>query len=181
MEIQTPKPWLFSLIRYFLGSVFIVSGFSKLLPLKDFVQQALAYKIPIPEDALYYLSVFLIAIEVWVGLSILLNCNLRVSLLGAQILLIGMIPITIWGSLNQAPTCGCYGNLIKREPWQATVEDCLLLAVSFMLLPCSKSKCKTSAFATIKSIVTLLITIGALVYGIIQIQNIIPSPIDKLI
>ncbi|MDX1919335.1 MAG: DoxX family membrane protein [Candidatus Caenarcaniphilales bacterium] len=175
------KPWIARLIRYFLGSIFVVAGFSKLFPLNSFLKQIIAYKLPVPDSLVYIFAVVLIAFEIWIGLSIFLNSNLHSNLVKAQILLAIMIPATIWASFNRAPTCGCYGNLIQREPWQATVEDCLLLAVSFLLVPSSKEKSKKQTFPVFKRIFISVLSVGALVYGFIQLQQIYAFQAEKLL
>jgi uncharacterized membrane protein len=106
MELHS-NPWILRLVRCFLGSTFVVAGFSKLFPLNSFLKQALAYQLPLPVGVVYILSIALITMEIWVGLSILLNSNLQSNLIKAQILLAAMIPTTIWATFHQAPTCGC--------------------------------------------------------------------------
>lgn len=168
---MTAKPWLANIIRFLLGTSFAVAGFSKLFPLKSFINQILAYQLPIPPSLLTYLACLLIGFEIWVGLSILLNSNLIISLIGSQILLISMIPITIWGSFHKAPSCGCYGNLVQREPIYATIEDALLLAITTLLNPAIRSKDKTDKTINKRQILIFLIAISASIYGFLQIKT----------
>jgi uncharacterized membrane protein YphA (DoxX/SURF4 family) len=121
-------------LRVGLGLIFAVAGISKLFPLEAFLQQVMAYRLPLAKEFVYAASVPLIALEIWAGLSLICNVHTRFSLLIMQLLLGCMIPLTIWGSINEAPSCGCYGTLVKREPWMATIEDILLLILSFSLL-----------------------------------------------
>lgn len=180
MELSA-KPWIGRLIRYFLGSIFVVAGFSKLFPLNSFLKQIIAYKLPVPDSLIYIFAVILISFEIWIGLSILLNSNLHSNLIKAQIMLLVMIPATIWASFHRAPTCGCYGSLIQREPWQATVEDCLLLVVSFLLKPSPKEKSKKQKFSFLKRVFISTVSLSSLVYGLIQLQQIYSFQAERLL
>ena len=193
--IHSSKFWLIHLLRYIVGSVFFIAGISKLFPLKDFFKQLITYQLPVPDIYLYFFSVILISLEVCVGLAIILNLNLRRSLFIAQILLAFMIPITIWGSMHKAPTCGCYGNLIRRDPWIATIEDILLLTVSLLLVPSineeeslnetqSNSSSKKSFLQSIlstKMIAVILATLSAATYGFIQLNQVLSFRAEQLL
>jgi uncharacterized membrane protein len=175
------KPILLTVIRCFLGSTFLVAGVSKLFPLNSFLKQVIAYRLPLPEGVIYVLSVCLITLEIWIGLSILLNSNLQANLIKAQVLLLSMIPATVWASFHKAPSCGCYGNLIQREPWQATIEDCLLLAVTFILLPSPKEKSQQPVVPIIKKSVIACLSCAALVYGFVQLQAIYAFQAERIL
>ncbi len=164
------KPWITHIIRFLLGTSFAVAGFSKLFPLKNFISQILAYQLPVSPSFLTYIACLLIGFEIWIGLSILLNSNLFISLIGCRILLISMIPITIWGTFHQAPSCGCYGNLVKREPIYATIEDALLLAITFLLIPPVKKEKQEKTFNK-RQIFIFIIAISASIYGFLQIKT----------
>ena len=81
-----------------------------------------------------------------------------------------MIPITIWGTFHQAPSCGCYGNLVKREPIYATIEDALLLAITFLLIPPVKKEKQEKTFNK-RQIFIFIIAISASIYGFLQIKT----------
>jgi uncharacterized membrane protein len=180
MEIPAPKPWIARLIRYFLGSAFVVAGSSKLFPLKVFYQQVFDYHFPLPEKFIYFGGLVLILLEIAIGLSILLNYHLKLGLLGMQILLVSMIPVTLWGTFHKAPACGCYGNLVRREPWKATVDDCLMLAVSFLLIPAvGKKKSPDKLRELTKSLILSVGVLSGFVWGAIQLNRILASPIGQ--
>ncbi|MDX1917617.1 MAG: hypothetical protein SFT81_00535 [Candidatus Caenarcaniphilales bacterium] len=179
MNIIARHPILLSAIRWGIGTVFLVAGISKLFPFEAFVKQVLVYRLPFPDYLLYYGSIIVITLEVWVGLSIFFGINLRLALRIARILLISMIPITIWGTFQQAPSCGCYGQLLKRKPWVATVEDCVILAVSFLLAP-EEEKTKDGFWVRGIEISFILIALASGVYALTQLNQILASQSEKL-
>lgn len=180
MDIPAPKPWIARLIRYFLGSAFVVAGISKLFPLKAFYSQVLDYHLPLPEKLIYFGGLVLILLEIAVGLSILLNFHLKLGLLGLQVMLIGMIPITLWGTFHKAPACGCYGNLIRREPWKATIDDMLMLMVSLLLIPAAgKKKTPDKLMELSKSLTISVAVLCAFIWGAIQLNELLSSPVGQ--
>jgi uncharacterized membrane protein YphA (DoxX/SURF4 family) len=175
-------PSIHHIIRCGLGCVFIVAGFSKLFPLKDFLTQLLAYKLPLNDHFLYFCAVLLIAFEICVGVALLLNSHLNISLLGAQLLLLSMIPVTIWGNMQHAPTCGCYGNLIHRQPWHATIEDCVMFVITFLLRPIQRDSCDINRTVENWKLISIaLITFASLVYGFWQLKNVFAFQAERLL
>lgn len=121
-----------NIIIFLLGLLFFVAGISKLFPLDKFLLAIQKYNLPfLSFEFIEVCSVPLIALEVWLGMSLILRINIKNALLLIQGLLIIMVPITIWGIFQDTPSCGCYGELIKRPPWMATIEDIILILVSF--------------------------------------------------
>ncbi len=175
-----PKHLLVRITRFILGSVFVVAGFSKLFPLKSFLQQLIAYRLPLPAKFLFFMALALIVIEIIIGLAVLLNFNLHLGLLGMQILLGLMIPLTIWATIHKAPTCGCYGNLVQRPPWTATIEDLLMLAVSFLLIPNIQNKTESKAIKFSKAAFIIIISLAAFVFGISQLRQILAESLLPL-
>jgi len=136
-------------LRILLGGLILLAGAAKIIPLEwncdvhpleKFFQQMSAYHIPIKWQYQQIMAVPLIAFEIWLGLSLILHSNLRYALIGMQILMFVMIPVTLWGTFSGAPECGCYGSLIKREPWVATIEDFFVLLICFVLYPKYKAE-----------------------------------------
>jgi len=181
MDTHLSHPWLVRLIRYFFGFYFLVSGILKLFPLGGFLRQVLAYKFPFDDHLIYICAIVLISYEIWVGISLVLKSNLKFSLRGAQILLACMIPVTIWGTLHKAPTCGCFGNYIHREPSQALIEDCLLLVVSFILFPAIIAQSKETSIPRVRFLGVCIVTIAAFVYGWMQLNGIFSFQAEKLL
>jgi len=181
IDIYLARPWLVRLIRYFFGFYFLVSGLLKIHPLRSFLSQVLAYKFPLPDHLIYILSVLLISFEVWVGASIVLKSNLKFSLRGAQMLLACMIPVTIWGTLHKAPTCGCFGNYYHREPSRALIEDGILLVVSFILFPAIIAQSERVSFHKSRLVSVYAITVCTFIYGLFQLSNIFAFQAERLL
>ena len=157
---------LVNIIRTILGTVFVVTGFSKLFPLSDFLRQLVAYHLPFTSEFLSGATILLIIIEIIIGLFILLDFQLYWGLLGMQVLLLIMIPVTIWGSINKAPSCGCYGNLVQREPWQATIEALLIFAIGVLLQRLTRKESNlVKSQETYKAIAITVNVLAALLMG----------------
>ncbi len=122
------------LLRIAFGSVFFVAALAKAYAWGDFYHQLLPYRLPFSPELLYLGACALTALETWIGMAVLLRVETGLAIRTAQVLLAFMIPLTIWGSLLDIPSCGCYGSLLVRKPWVATIEDCVLLLLSFLLL-----------------------------------------------
>ena len=155
------------LIQYSLGIIFLGGAFAKLISLESFFSQIKAYQLPVSKSFLEQSSLFLITLEALIGSSILASYRLKLFVSVAQVLLLIFIPVTSWGSLNQAPTCGCYGEVIKREPWKATIEDFLLLGLSFYLKSHSKALERKSKLKKIyKQLFVLFTSLGTFILSL---------------
>lgn len=165
------KQILINIIIFTLGLLFFVAGISKLFPLDKFLLAIQKYNLPfLSFEFLEVCSVPLIALEVWLGMSLILRINIKNSLLLIQGLLIIMIPITIWGIFQDTPSCGCYGELVKRPPWMATIEDIILLTISFYTyLQVKYTPMINNKRTIICQIITLIVTIASALIGMSQL------------
>lgn len=150
-----------------IGILFLTAGVSKLFPLAGFLDNLRAYNLPVPFQILQYCSIPLICLEIWIGSCLILRANLKVVLIILQALLLFMIPILIWGTLNEAPSCGCYGQTIEREPWIAIIEDLGILLLTFYCY--KRMKLNKTSNNKYKQIIACTLTAGGLVYSLLQI------------
>lgn len=166
--MKNRRRYVFPVLRVLLGSALLVAGLSKIFPLggdcyfmpiEHFYSQLKNYHLPVPFIIQQIAAIPLICLEIWIGLSLIVNSNVRIALLSLQVLMIIMIPVTIWGTLAGANDCGCYGNLTKRPPWVATIEDAIMLLMCFYVYPEYKTPKKTKyslALEILVAIVTFL-------------------------
>ena len=90
--------------------------------------------LPIFEPLALPLAIILVAVEVLLGLALLLGLWKRVVLL----LLSGMIGfftfLSFWSAyFNQVTDCGCFGDAIPLTPWESFYKDVVLCGLIIIL------------------------------------------------
>ena len=128
------------LLRLLTGAVFVFSGFVKAVdPLGT------VYKI---EDYLHafdgmwiHLSVLafpaalvLIALELMVGIQLLLMLRFRTNAAIAFVFMLIMTPLTLYIAVSNPVTdCGCFGDALKISNWHTFLKNIVLLVITFVL------------------------------------------------
>ena len=120
--------------RYFVGILFIVSGFVKANDVLGF-----SYKL---EE---YFAPGVLSIDFLIPYALLLACVVCIfEIILGLMLLSGSFPkFTSWSSLlmilfftfltfysayfNKVTDCGCFGDAIKLKPWESFIKDIILL------------------------------------------------------
>ena len=124
--------WLF---RFILGSLFILSAISKLLPIEAFdltiVNQGIAGWNVAP-----YLSRFIISIEFFLGISFFINPFVKkiavpFSFLLLVVFCIHLIYLISTGSGSK--NCGCFGELIPMSSLEALIKNLVLIILLYLL------------------------------------------------
>ena len=99
--------WLYKLLRWTLGSIFIYAGGIKLLEPKIFAALIGAYGI-VPDSLLMPVAVALPLLEVSAGIGLLFDVRGSLALLtGLLVLFIIVLGYGIWMGLDV--DCGCFG------------------------------------------------------------------------
>lgn len=135
-----PVRFFLHLLRLLTGAVFVFSGFVKAVdPLGT------VYKI---EDYLHafdgmwiHLSVMafpaalvLIALELMVGIQLLLMLRFRANAVIAFIFMLIMTPLTLYIAISNPVTdCGCFGDALKISNWHTFLKNVVLLTITFVL------------------------------------------------
>jgi|GEM_PF-6770926 len=166
--------WFLHILRIALGGTFLAASCLKLAPLEVFLQQVNHYQIPLPESLLGIAGVLFIALETWIGLSLIFRSNFRLSLALFQLSLLFFIPLTIWGQMQGAASCGCYGAAVQIAPWVATVEDFIMLLLSLLLVPLVHGRPWLRLPFTLREYLILLVSITSMITGFVQLQT-LPS------
>ena len=126
-----------------LGIVFIFSGFTKLndpvgtaYKLEEYFE---VFAIDVPalsglfewlKGSSRFLSVGLSALEVVLGVALLLRWYLRQTLYALLALLVFFAFLTFYSAFFKRVTdCGCFGDFIKLTPWTSFSKDLLLLGL----------------------------------------------------
>lgn len=118
-----------------LGLVFMYSGYSKIFPVEPFeftfVDMGIAnwYTAPV-------IARLMIALELFIGLLLVLNYNLRRFTLPTTVILllvfIVYLTIQIFVSGNNS-NCGCFGESIRMTPLQGIVKNIIMAAAAFLI------------------------------------------------
>ncbi len=121
--------------RFILGSLFILSAISKLIPIEAFdltiVNQGIAGWNVAP-----YLSRFIISIEFFLGISFFVNPFVKkiavpYSFLLLVVFCIHLIYLISTGSGSK--NCGCFGELIPMSSLEALIKNLVLIILLYLI------------------------------------------------
>ncbi len=142
--VPAGSPWpgrLGYLGAAFLGGVLLVAAYSKAIDPEAFAQQIVREGLALFGSPFAW-AVGMVAVEVGLGVALLLNLRRR-SVLVAATLLVGLFVFltarTYWRAAyglltpEELASCGCFGNLIERTPAEAFWQDLLMLVPALAL------------------------------------------------
>lgn len=124
----------------FLGAVFLVATWAKVLDPQAFAEQisreGLDFLVPAPA-----LALFALALEAFLGGALVLGVRKNFILWPMTVLVVFFLFLTgrtYWQDLQgtlpaDTPSCGCFGNLVERTPAEAFWQDLLLMVPALVL------------------------------------------------
>lgn len=125
--------------RLLLGATFVFSGFTKVVDPMGF-----AYKLQdyFAAFSMSWLNVFAIALaviisalELFIGLLLLLDELRPFAVWGAAGFMLFFTPLTLYLAIaNPVSDCGCFGDALILSNWETFGKNVLLLAASLLLL-----------------------------------------------
>lgn len=128
------------ILRIITALVFIASGFVKAVDVRGFSFKLEEYfspsvfNIPALEAASLPIAVFVVVLELLLGLMLLLKIRLKTVLLALIALCLFFTFLTFYSAyFNKVTDCGCFGDAIKFTPWQSFIKDIILLAALIIL------------------------------------------------
>ena len=138
------KKYLLFIVRFLVGGLFIFSG---LIKLNDPVGTAIKlheYFEVFSEDIAgffmvfvpftLYFSVILSALEVILGVGILINFKMKITTWVTMLLLIFFTFLTFYSAyFNKVTDCGCFGDAIKLTPWESFTKDIVLVVLTSII------------------------------------------------
>ncbi len=172
-----------TIIRYFVGVLFIFSGLIKLndpvgtkIKLEEYFEVFAAdfafaagffhFLVPLA----LVLAVVLCVAEVVLGVALLLRYQLRATLWSLLVIVVFFTFLTFYSAyFNKVTDCGCFGDAIKLAPWQSFGKDVLLVILIVVLfvqrnqLPSLNTRFTQIAVAT-SLVVCIAISAYAIVY-----------------
>lgn len=125
-----------SIIRVLVGALFIFSGLIKLndpvgteIKLEEYFG---VFSIEFLTPASLFFSVFLSALEVVLGVALLIRYQMKRLIWALLGMIIFFTFLTFYSAyFNKVTDCGCFGDAIKLTPWESFTKDIILL---FMIL-----------------------------------------------
>ena len=116
---------LVSIMRVFVGVLFIVSGLIKLndplgfsFKLEEYFSAAV-FNLPFLIDFSLALALFLVVFEVLLGVALLLGLWRRLVVFNLLALITFFTFLTFYSAyFNKVTDCGCFGDAIKLTPWE---------------------------------------------------------------
>lgn len=172
MKLISRLSWLF------VGALFIFSGLIKIndpvgtaIKLEEYFEVFAAdfssFFLIFKPYALY-LSIFLSALEIILGVALLLRWRLRQILTSLLVVIIFFTFLTFYSAyFNKVTDCGCFGDAIKLTPWQSFSKDILLLVLIIVLLFTRRylPETKQQKVASVLVAITILVAFGLGIYA----------------
>lgn len=129
-----------NILRIFVGLVFIASGFVKSVDVVGFSFKmeeyfsASVFDMPFLEKFALPISIFMVLLELILGLMLVLKIKLKWTLNLLISLCVFFAFLTFYSAYFKVVTdCGCFGDAIKFTPWQSFGKDIFLLVLLFIL------------------------------------------------
>ncbi len=128
-------------IRLLIGFVFVFSGFVKAVDPLGTVYKIEDYLIAFGGILVnltvvaYPVAFLLIALEFLIGLNMVFQVRLKLSVLLAFLFMLIMTPLTLYTAIyNPVTDCGCFGDALKLTNWQTFNKNVLFFILTLILL-----------------------------------------------
>ena len=164
--------------RYIVGIIFIISGLIKLndpvgtqIKLEEYFE-VFAQDVPFLHDffmglvpATLFLSVFMCALEVVLGVALLVSYRPKLTTWILLLLVSYFTFLTFYSAyFNKVTDCGCFGDALKLKPWTSFSKDVVLMVLILFIIG-HRNRMKSRKTGWIVATVTLL-SVGLGVYAI---------------
>lgn len=142
--------------RIFVGVLFIISGIIKLndpigfsYKLTEYFSQGV-FNMPFLEPFSLALAIFLVILEVLLGVTLLVGYKTKTTIWSLLILIILFTFLTFYSAyFNVVKDCGCFGDALHLTPWESFTKDLVLLF--FILILFFNQKLIKPLFSTKKT------------------------------
>lgn len=122
------------ILRIIIGIIFIASGFVKAVDAVGFSFKLEEYfspsvfNMPFLESQALVIAIFVVALELILGLMLLLKIRLKFTLTALIAVCVFFAFLTFYSAyFNKVTDCGCFGDALKFTPWQSFIKDLILL------------------------------------------------------
>ncbi|WP_340203071.1 BT_3928 family protein [Ascidiimonas sp. W6] len=161
--------WIVQIIRFFVGVLFIVSGFVKLndpvgfsFKLEEYFSQGVL-NLPFLEPYALIIALIVVIAEVVLGVMLLVGFKPKFTLWSLLLMIVFFTFLTFYSAyFNKVTDCGCFGDAVKLTPWESFTKDIVLLVLILLLFFNAKliKPFITKRFATFSMILSLLACIA---------------------
>lgn len=145
-----------TLVRFFVGGLFIFSGLIKVNdPVGTAIKMEEYFEIFSLDIASFFhffvpfalpISIFMVVLEVVLGIALMVNYKQKWTLKALLAIIVFFTFLTGWSAITNSVTdCGCFGDAIKLTPWESFIKDIVLLVmIGFLYLNQRHSQSKTA-------------------------------------
>lgn len=163
--------YLVGFSRIVVGILFIISGFIKLndpvgfsFKLEEYFSQGVL-NMPSFEPYALYISVFVVIVEVLLGVMLLIGFRVKFTVWSLLLMIIGFTFLTFYSAyFNKVTDCGCFGDALKLTPWESFTKDIILLLLIVVLFV-GRRFIKPIVGDNAKRIVTVIALIVCVIYA----------------
>ncbi|MFC3415112.1 BT_3928 family protein [Algoriphagus hitonicola] len=115
-----------------------------------------------------YLAVFLVVIEVVLGVMLILGVKAKFTLWALGLMTLFFTFLTFFSAyFNKVTDCGCFGDAIKLTPWESFYKDVILLMLIGQIFALRKFLPQSAPkWANLTSIAVLVLCFSLSVYAI---------------
>ncbi|MEO7977234.1 BT_3928 family protein [Flavobacterium sp.] len=150
--------------RLFVGVLFIISGLIKLNDPVGFSYKLTEYfsepvfNVPFLEPLALGLAIFLVVLEVVLGVMLLVGYRVKMTIWALLLLIIFFTFLTFYSAyFDVVKDCGCFGDALHLTPWQSFTKDVVLLF--FILILFFNLKLIKPLFSTSKTNVAVYLSV----------------------
>lgn len=174
------KKGLLWTLRILVGGLFIFSGLIKVndpvgtaIKLEEyfdvFSNDIAGFFFYLKPFALY-LAVFLVVLEIVLGVMLILGVKSRFTVWSLGLVIIFFTFLTFYSAyFNKVTDCGCFGDAIKLTPWESFSKDIVLLVFISVLFLFKTDLPKFSS--PWKNISIWAVLVGSLFLAVLAIRN----------
>lgn len=131
--VEHPKTLFF--VRFFLGTIFLVSSFGKILDPKSFAENLVSYQLISSPQSVKYFAVTLPWVEWFCGIFLILGIFVRsVAVLSSGLFLSFILAMVYALSRGLQIQCGCFGAPGEMVGLFSLFRDFFFLALSSILM-----------------------------------------------
>ncbi|WP_297335557.1 BT_3928 family protein [Algoriphagus sp.] len=115
-----------------------------------------------------YLAVFLVVIEVVLGVMLILGVKSKLTLWSLSLMIVFFTFLTFFSAyFNKVTDCGCFGDAIKLTPWESFYKDIILLILIGGIFALRKQLPKTAPkWAKTSTWIVLILCFFSAIYAI---------------
>jgi len=161
--------------RYFVGLVFIFSGFVKgvdplgtTYKIEDyFIAYGMDWAIPLS----LYLSVILVSIEFLLGIALFFRLRMKISSILILLMMIFFTILTFFDALfNPVPDCGCFGDAITLTNWETFYKN-IVLMVFVLIIFRSRTKYKKRLSFFLQNSILIVFSIAFIFFSVYNYKH----------